>query len=109
MMLGYAKKKTNTIPKAPKSRTQLGSADFCVTAPEVTVLTTAATGPTALATSLDPCANAIPQAVKIISTPKIFSTLVKRKSKSAEGSIFSRRISKMPMPMVTRPTAAAMA
>ena len=42
-----------------------------------TICTTVAAGPIALATSLDPCANAIAQAVNIVNIEKIFSTLVK--------------------------------
>ena len=42
----------------------------------VTVDTTADSGPMALATSLEPCAKAMAQAVTIIRMPKTFSTLV---------------------------------
>ena len=46
------------------------------------MLTTAARGPTALATSFEPWANAMLQAVKIINTANTRSTLAKRLSAS---------------------------
>ena len=64
-----------TIPTAPTSRIQGGTVDFETTSPVVTTPTIAATGPIALATSLEPWANAMPDAVTTMRTPNTFSTL----------------------------------
>ena len=72
-----------------------------------TALTTAATGPMALATSFEPCANAIAHAVITISTPKTFSTVAKWKSRSASGSTWIRPMKYLPMSAITTPMPAA--
>ena len=63
------------MPPPPSSRTQIGSADFAEIAPVVATLMTAATGPIALATSFEPCANAMPQAVTTMRIPNTRSTV----------------------------------
>ncbi|MNT44034.1 hypothetical protein D3C72_1805350 [compost metagenome] len=67
-----------TMPTAPSSSTQPGTADLAPTAmspPDWITPTIPASGPTALATSLAPWAKAIEQAVNTISTANTFSTL----------------------------------
>ena len=66
------------MPAAPISSTQTGTADLAAIPPVVTTPTIAATGPIALATSLEPWAKAMPEAVTIIRMPNTFSTSVKR-------------------------------
>jgi len=68
----------------------------------------AASGPTALATSLAPWAKAIEQAVKIISTAKTFSTLAKWKVLSASTSSLIRLSSATPSSATSRPMPKAM-
>ena len=67
----------------------------------------AASGPTALATSLEPWAKAMAQAVKIISTAKTRSTELKRKSLSASGSGLMRLRMILPTSITIAPPARA--
>ena len=63
------------IPNAPKGKIhQAKSPPLRIFPPFCTIDTTEESGPIALATSLEPCANAIAQAVKSIKILKIFST-----------------------------------
>ena len=63
------------IPNAPKGRIhQAKSPPLMIFPPFCTIDTTEESGPIALATSLEPCANAIAQAVRSIKILKIFST-----------------------------------
>ena len=66
-----------TIPMAPVSSTHSGTTDCDSTEPKFSIVEIiAAIGPTAFATSLEPCAKAIEHAVNIIKTanlPSIFS------------------------------------
>ena len=67
--------KPKTIPTAPNKRThEFSSEEVCIVPSEVTIETTAAIGPIAFATSLDPWAKAIAHAVIIIKIPNWFST-----------------------------------
>ena len=67
-----------TVPITSR-RIQPGMTDLAaISPPEATVLTTAASGPTALATSLDPWANAMAQAVNTIRMANTRSTWSKR-------------------------------
>ena len=52
-----------TMPPPPMINTQSGRADCAAIALVCATVMTAATGPIALATSFEPCANAMPQAV----------------------------------------------
>ena len=69
--------------------------------PDSTVFATAASGPTALATSLEPWAKAIAQAVKIIRIPNTRSTLAKRCC--SLGTYFTRLTRKPPNAATSRP------
>ena len=63
------------MPPPPSTSTHQGTrAADSISPPVCTTLITAASGPTALATSLEPWAKAMAQAVKIISTPNTRST-----------------------------------
>ena len=64
------------MPTPPRISTQMGSSAFWATSPPLlTMDSTAASGPMPLATSLEPWAKAMAQAVKIIMGVKTFSTL----------------------------------
>ncbi len=94
------------MPAAPISRTQAGTTACALTAWVCTTLTTAASGPTALATSLEPWAKAMAQAVKIIRMPNTRSTLVKRLTESASLSLLMPRIMRMPSSATRTPITA---
>src|SRR5690606_28436888 len=97
-----------TIPRAPSNSTQPGTADLApmvMSPPAWIAPTTAASGPTALATSLAPWANAMAQAVKIIRTAKTFSTLAKWNARSASSSTLMRASNAMPSNATTTPMA----
>ena len=67
--------KPTAIPNAPKGKIhQANFPPLRICPPFSTIETTEESGPIALATSLEPCANAIAQAVKSIKILKIFST-----------------------------------
>ena len=68
-------RQTNDDAGASEQEDQGEIAAFCPITPVWAMLTTAATGPIALATSLEPCAKAIPHAVTTMSTPKTLSTV----------------------------------
>ena len=74
--------------------------------PVCTTPTTAASGPMALATSFEPWAKAIEQAVNTINTPKTFSRLSSSCPSSSTSSA-SLRSKKMPRPMVMKPMTVA--
>src|SRR5690606_20386747 len=98
--------KPTTIPTAPNGKIhQANCALLAISPPELTTLTTAAKGPIALATSFEPWAKAIQQAVVIINTPKIRSTLLNCIFLSAAGSNFNLLITTLPI----RPITTAMA
>ena len=67
--------KPTTIPAPPKNRIHIGSPACCATSPLRATVTTAASGPIAFATSFEPWAKAIAQAVQTISTPNTRSTV----------------------------------
>ena len=96
------------MPAPPTSRIHTGSAAFCATSPpDCTMLTTAASGPMPLATSFEPCAKAIAQAVNSIIGTNTFSTLAKWKSRLSSATYLMRSISTQPMPAIARPISAA--
>ena len=70
--------KPTAIPNAPSGKIHQASAPpEMILPPSFTIETTAERGPMAFATSLEPCANAIAQAVNNIKILKIFSTAPK--------------------------------
>ena len=87
--------------------TQSGREAFAATAPVLATLITAARGPMALATSLEPCANAIEQAVTTINTPNTRSTVWKWSFLSAFRSGWIRRIATPPIIAMTTAMASA--
>ncbi len=96
------------MPTAPSSSTQPGTADLApmvMSPPAWIAPTTAASGPTALATSLAPWAKAMEQAVKIIRTAKTFSTLAKWNARSASSSTLIRVSKAMPSSATSTPMA----
>ncbi len=93
------------MPPPPSTSTHQGTRAALSMTPSLrTTLITAASGPTALATSLEPWAKAMAQAVKIISTPNTRSTLLKPKWSSARRSYLMRRCMAMPTPMIATPS-----
>ena len=95
-----------TIPKPPRGRIQGASVVLeLISPPLLTTLTTAANGPIALATSFEPWANAIQQAVTTISSANTFSTLAACRSASSEPLNFIRPINHLPK----KPNATAIA
>ena len=97
-----------TIPKPPRSNIHTGSADSASNAPLFAItLFIAANGPIALATSFDPWAKAIEQAVKIINTPNTRSTLCICAVGWSESGNLSLRNKKIPMVTVRSANARA--
>ena len=93
-----------TMPPPPSSRIQNGSSDWAAKAPPFcTTPFTAARGPMALATSLEPWANAIEQAVNIMSTPNRRSRFATRSSALPASSVLILRIARKPMAIVSSP------
>ena len=100
----------STIPTPPSARIQIGRPEVDVTSPpERTMATTAASGPTPLATSFEPCANAMAHAVKIIIGVKIRSTRATLTSWLSPSPTCTRWIMAQPATAVAMPIAKAQA
>ena len=93
------------MPTPPNISTHIGTATFILTVPDATMSTMAASGPTALATSLAPCEKATEQELITTRGAKTPST---RASWSLSGRpslpLSARWTSNRDMPPATRPS-----